>query len=431
MQNITLQYVNSRIEFIITELFDVQKKVAEEIEQKEICAQLLRADFLKRLSEKNNNQLQNAHIEGENDMPKLKYGEGTICLRQRTNKDGTVRRCWQGRIFKDGKQTHVYAKTQAECLAKMKKLRTELNAERKATKTKSSNTIDRRYLTFGKWLDQWLVDFKEKKLRKGYYAELCGKVEKIKSALGDLKLDTIKAIDLQHYLNSLPSQNNTVKIYDILNGSLQKAEDFEIIKRNPCKVIERPTYAGEKRRAFELDEQCSVLDALTERYKSVFFFLCCTGLRIGEFLALTPQNIDFERGCINVRESQSARTKEIDKTKTTAGERKVYFAKELFERFDVQTLGTYSYNAIKKAFLNVYAKLGIEGISATHSCRHTYASLLYAVHVPDKVIQKQCGHADVQTTLETYTDILLKGDSPIYKYILQLKKVLSEHFQLW
>lgn len=278
-------------------------------------------------------------------MPKLKYGEGTICPRYRTNKDGNVRRYWQGRIFKDGKQITVCAKTQAECLAKMKQLKTQLNINRSTNKTdndKPELTLDGRYLTFGQWLDQWLTEFKIKKLRPGYYAELCNKVEKIKISLGDLKLNKIKPFELQRYINSLPSKNNTVKIYDIINGSLQKAEDFEIIRRNPCRAIDRPTYEKEKRRAFELSEQCDVLNALPERYRSVFFFLCCTGLRIGEFLALTPQNIDFGHSFINVKASRDLKSNEEGKTKTSASVRKVYFSDELPYSAHICTLYTVS-----------------------------------------------------------------------------------------
>ena len=61
----------------------------------------------------------------------------------------------------------------------------------------------------------------------------------------------------------------------------------------------------------------------------------------------------------------------------------------------------------------------------THSCRHTYASMLYAAGVSDKVIQGQLGHASVSTTLDIYTDILLVGESPIYEYISALKKKLE------
>ena len=153
-------------------------------------------------------------------------------------------------------------------------------------------------------------------------------------------------------------------------------------------------------------------------------------MRIGEFLALTPQKVDFVRECIHITEDLDLETREKDETKTQSSVRKVYFAKELFESFDVQSLGGFTYNGIKKAFTKAYTALNVQGVSATHSCRHTFASLLYAAGVSDKVIQAQCGHSDITTTLKIYTDILTCGDSPIYKYILHLKKVLATHYQM-
>ena len=430
---VTLQYVNSRIEFIIAELFDIQSKVAAELEVKEKRAQELRTEFIKRLQIKTT---QIEHIEGENDdMPKkLKYGEGTICRRQRTTKKG-IRRYWQGRIYHDGRQITVYANTQAECLRKMGELRNSLSvAKQTQVKTAPVCTSEElpksQSLTLAKWLDEWLQEFKADKTRRRYYNDLCRYSEKLKTALGDLKLKKIEPMTLQKYFNSLPRTNATAKLYGVLKDCLQRAEDFEIIKKNPLKVISKPKYRKQERRPFELKEQTAILNALPDRYKAVFFFLCSTGLRIGEFLALTPQSVDFNRKCIKVDESQDIETHENGDTKTAAGVRKVYFANELFEKFDVNTLGTYTYNAIKKAFTKVYNALNIDGISATHSCRHTYASMLYAVGVSDKVIQKQCGHADLSTTMNIYTDILTCGDSPIYEYISKLKEVLAQHYQM-
>lgn len=377
------------------------------------------------------------HIEGENDdMPKkLKYGKGTICQRQRMNKNGKIRRFWQGRIYHNGKQIPVYASTQAECLQKMEALRDELKgaqailpdapAQAKAELQNSHPT------TFGKWLDEWLKEFKENTTRPKYFKDLRRYVSKLKAALGDMKLKQMDSMTLQRYINSLPRTNATVKLYGVLKDSLQRAEDFGIIKKNPCKVIEKPKYKQQKRRPFELEEQNAILNALPDRYKAVFFFLCSTGLRIGEFLALTPQKVDFDRMCLHVTEDQDLETREKDDTKTEASVRKVYFAKELFENFDITTLGSYSYNAIKKAFTKVYDALHVEGVSATHSCRHTFASLLYATRVPEKVIQAQCGHSDVNTTMKIYTDILIRGESPIYNYILRLKEVLAKRYQIW
>lgn len=369
------------------------------------------------------------HIDQGEDMHKLKYGAGSISLRQRKRKDGTYRRFYQGRIYNNGKQVCVYAKTQAECIAKLKALNEEIEEDKKRrakscktdTAVLGSKTV---FKTYAEWLDEWVKQFKVGKLREDYYAEFVKKVTTVKEALGNLQLKKIESFDLLRYLNALPRRNSTVKIYDIINGSLQKAEDFGIIKLNPCKIIERPTYKMQKRRAFELSEQTKILAELDQKYATVFYFLCCTGLRIGEFLALQQSDVNFQKNFIRVNSSTSLKTGKDKETKTEAGVRKVYFANELFDTFNVDALGTFTYNGIKKAFSKVYKKLGIEGVSVTHSCRHTFSSLLYAIKVPDKIIQLLMGHADVATTMETYTDILMKGESPIFNYIRKLKSTL-------
>lgn len=286
------------------------------------------------------------------------------------------------------------------------------------------------FRTFGEWLDEWAEQCKVGKQKETYAPEFRRQVATVREALGNLILRKIEPLELQRYFNSLPQNNTAVKKYDIVNGSLQKAEDFGIIKRNPCRAVDKPTYKKQKRRAFELAEQCEIMAELNERYTAVFFFLCSTGLRIGEFLALHPENVDFERHIISVESAVNIQTGAKVETKTAAGVRKVYFADGLFEVFDVQSLGTYTYNGIKKAFNKVFKRLRIDGISVTHSCRHTFASMLYAVGVSDKIIQSLCGHADVGTTVNVYTDILMTGESPLLDYVLQLKSILKSRLIL-
>ena len=64
-------------------------------------------------------------------MQKLKYGAGSISRRQRKRKDGTYRRYYQGRIYRNGKQVTVYGNTQAECLTKLKALHEEIEIEKR------------------------------------------------------------------------------------------------------------------------------------------------------------------------------------------------------------------------------------------------------------------------------------------------------------
>lgn len=365
-------------------------------------------------------------------MQKLKYGKGSISQRCRKRKDGTERRYYQGRLYIDGEQKTVYGSTQAECLAKLRALREERDREQaqrllniEGQPCDSQSESRQRFRTFGEWLDEWVEQCKVGKQKETYTPEFKRQVATVREVLGGLILRKIEPLQLQRYFNALPRSNTTVKKYDIVNGSLQKAEDFGIIKRNPCRAVDKPTYKKQKRRAFTLAEQRGILAELNQRYAAVFFFLCGTGLRIGEFLALHPENVDFKLHIISVENAVNIQTGALVDTKTAAGVRKIYFADGLFGRFDVQTLGTYTYNGIKKAFNKVFKRLKINGISVTHSCRHTFASMLYAVGVSDKVIQSLCGHADVGTTINIYTDILMTGESPVLDYILQLKSTLK------
>lgn len=362
---------------------------------------------------------------GDDDLRKLKYGEGSITLRTRRNKNGTERRFWQGRYFVDGRQRSVYGRTQAECMAKLKQLKDEY----KSNEPPKMSERGIAHALYSSWLDKWLLEFKQNKIRASTLEGTKYLIERVRQVLGGIRLARITSMDILRYMNTLPRSNTAVKIYNIINGSLQKAEDFGYIRHNPCRAVERPKYEKQKRRAFELSEQSEILAALEGKHKQAFFFMCCTGLRIGEFLALRKENIDWPRGCINVEASENVHSGDVGKTKTAAGRRRVYFAPQLFDTFDVDLLGTFTYSGIKKAFVKVYDKLGLEGISLTHSCRHTYASMLYAAGVSDKVIQSQLGHASVSTTLDIYTDILLAGESPIYEYISALKIKLDTVFK--
>ena len=197
-------------------------------------------------------------------MRKLKYGAGSITRRQRTLKNGETRRYYEGRIYRNGKQISVYGRTQEECLSKLK----EAKRDYPIVPTSSGYKVEKEkiFRTYNEWLDEWLKQFKAGKLRKSYYQELERRVETVREVFGKKQINKIEALEILRFINSLPQNNSTVKTYDVLNGSLQKAEDFGIIKRNPCRAIERPTYEKQKRRAFELSEQAAIMKELDNRF---------------------------------------------------------------------------------------------------------------------------------------------------------------------
>lgn len=353
----------------------------------------------------------------EKDLPKLKYGDGTVYQCRRKRKDGTERSFYHGKIFVNGRQISVYGTTKQEVYGKLAKLRDQLRP-----KVVPNLPKEIKYRTYNEWLDEWIVTFKGDQ-RDNYRREFLRYVEKIREHFGKRSMRKITPLDVQKFIACQPKSNTTVKVYDVLNGSLQKAEDFGYLAKNPCRAVKRPTYKKSKRRAFELYEQKEICDRLKEPYRSAFIFLCCTGLRVGEFLALTEQSFDERLHVIKIRSSANVNTGELGDVKTETSKRDVVYLPTL-----PNVVGKVSYKMMKKSFLPVFRELGIDDVSLTHSCRHTYASMLHALGVKDKVIQNQCGHSSVTTTMDVYTNVLLTGDSPLLPYYIALVKELEKRY---
>jgi len=68
--------------------------------------------------------------------------------------------------------------------------------------------------------------------------------------------------------------------------------------------------------------------------------------------------------------------------------------------------GPLSRSAVFRIFKANAAQVGLPGRFSIHSCRHTYASLLYrASNYNIRLVQKQLGHRSIQTT-QVYADVL-------------------------
>ncbi|MDR4156660.1 site-specific integrase, partial [Bacillus cereus] len=61
--------------------------------------------------------------------------------------------------------------------------------------------------------------------------------------------------------------------------------------------------------------------------------------------------------------------------------------------------------SIRRSFYNVTEKLGLPRIRF-HDLRHTHATLLIQQNVNVKLISERLGHADIGTTLNTYSHVL-------------------------
>lgn len=152
----------------------------------------------------------------------------------------------------------------------------------------------------------------------------------------------------------------------------------------------------------------------------------CTGLRAGEILALTVDDLDFARKTITVDKSADDNSRRIGRTKSenstallpmSSGLATVLqrYLERSWRKNSSRLLfpnpkGTHPRrrdNVVKSGLHPVLRKLGIPTkFAGLHAFRHGLATELADKNTPIPVLQKQMRHADVRTTLSVYAHVI-------------------------
>jgi integrase len=148
-------------------------------------------------------------------------------------------------------------------------------------------------------------------------------------------------------------------------------------------------------------------------FKLVFEVMFWTGLRIGEALALTPNDILSEK-VIDVNKSLARKNGEdrIYDPKTTKSARQVPIPDFLFQEIQCYLKSIYGIqpsdkifymtkSTLNKALTSFAALAGVKKIRV-HDLRHSHASLLIEMGYDILLISKRLGHENVETTWNTY-----------------------------
>ena len=248
------------------------------------------------------------------------------------------------------------------------------------------------------------------------------------------------------------SQNVIDKLYTLINKGFKIATSDRIIQYNLMdnESIKKPKAKNqtEKVEALTIEEEKALINVLKSsdhKYKNIILLSLYTGMRIGETLAITRDNINLKSGTLIIEKTltRDKNDKVIlgNKTKTKAGMRTIYLsdnAKEILKDI-CKTNITNIYNLIffdydKNTFItpsevNSYLKRLNEKYKIckdihTHMLRHTFATRCIEAGVSAKVLQQTLGHKKIQTTLDTYTSIFEKfNKDENEKYNSYMKKI--------
>lgn len=233
----------------------------------------------------------------------------------------------------------------------------------------------------------------------------------------------------QQNLNNLNlSYSYKTKIRIILSSIFKHAVFYFDLPANPVSQV--PAFRNmDKKQEMqiwsveEFKKFISVVDNIV--YKSLFSALYLCGLRKGESLALTWNDIDFNNQIINIDKSLTRKVEgqafTITTPKNASSVRKIKFSNNLL--YVLQELKKHSNNqnndfvfsfkektpiAENTLTRKFYAYCDIASVKRIrlHDLRHSHASYLISQGVDIVSIANRLGHSDIEQTLNTYSHIM-------------------------
>lgn len=256
--------------------------------------------------------------------------------------------------------------------------------------------------------------------------------------LGRLRLDQVSPAHLAAAYDRLLgrglSAKSVLNTHRLLHRALEDAVRWGMLVRNPCDLVDPPRATRPAVRALDAGEVARLLEAsATDDLGPLITVAVLTGLRLGELLGLTWDEVDLERGELSVvRSLQRVRGRGlvVVPPKTASSKRLVPLAPQAVAALREQrrrqlasrlkagpawaggnwvfttALGLpYDPSDVTHRFQRLLERAGLPRVRF-HDLRHTAASLLLAEGVHPKVVASLLGHSTVLITLDTYSHVM-------------------------
>jgi len=161
--------------------------------------------------------------------------------------------------------------------------------------------------------------------------------------------------------------------------------------------------------------------------------LASTGMRIGEALGLTWEDVDLDERTLRVRRAiqrQKGKGLVMIEPKTAKGRRtvaltptatralRVHRSRQLEHRLRIGNMWEehnlifpsevgrpLDPNNVYHRFQRTLLSIGLPKMRL-HDLRHTAATLMMAEGIPPRVVQEMLGHANIRITLDTYSHVM-------------------------
>ena len=294
-------------------------------------------------------------------------------------------------------------------------------------------------ITLGNFILEFLEKYKINLSITTYncYLRICNKY--IIPMLGNIKIEDLKPIHVQNYVDDLIGilSPQTLKVHiNILNLAIKRAYRLRMIRENIMDCIEIPKSKKFKNEIYNQEDMVKLLKISKETELELPIYLASgLGLRISEVLGLTWNNIDFNENSITIDKItvrnngkvilKDPKTESSIRTISAPIEiinmlkdykRKYIEAKLKYNITNSNNLIFFDKNGqpiaqdvLSKKFSRFLEVNNLKHIRF-HDLRHSHVTLLINSKIPIKVISERVGHSNINTTLNIYSHVLKEMD---------------------
>lgn len=250
--------------------------------------------------------------------------------------------------------------------------------------------------------------------------------------LGEYELEELKPNVLQDFLLKKIDGNystNTIKgIVSVLKQALRLAITLEFVDKEYCSDLKMSSSEEKEISVFTKKEQ-QVIESFCLNHKKrnyIGIVICLyTGIRLGELLALTWDDIDFNSNLLTINKtSYSAKVDGktqiiVDKPKTKKSNRVIPLPNQLVKLLKIikkesnskyvittRNSGMVGNRSYQRTFKFILKKVNVP-YRNFHSLRHTFATNAIELGMDVKTLAEILGHTNAMITLNRYSHSLL------------------------
>jgi integrase/recombinase XerD len=213
--------------------------------------------------------------------------------------------------------------------------------------------------------------------------------------------------DVELYLQKMIQEKKSNSYVNQMINSIKFY--YEVVKQMPNRFysVERPFKEHTLPKVLSKQVVKDIIDAASHiKHKCILSLMYSSGLRIGELLALKPEDIDSKRMLVRVNQGKGKRDRLTLLSEKVLVDLRIYFKKHrpktwLFESPDE---GKYSASGVQKIIKKAAITAGVKKHVNPHMFRHSFATHLLEAGTDLRYIQTLLGHKSSKTT-EIYTHV--------------------------